>query len=70
VHAVANGLLEHEELIGEELDQIYAAVEDAHPELKTPFVRKTLELPRPFDERWRKSEVMPIPAEIAATGGP
>jgi cell division protease FtsH len=70
VHAVANGLLEHNELIGEELDQIYAAVEEAHPEMTAPFVRRILELPKPFDERWRHSEPVPMPAEIAASGGP
>ncbi|MGH2378892.1 MAG: AAA family ATPase [Candidatus Limnocylindria bacterium] len=70
VHAVANGLLEHQELIGEELDQIYATVEEEHPEMKAPFVRKPLDLPKPFDERWRKGDALPVPAEIAATGGP
>ena len=70
VHAVANGLLEHGELIGEELDQIYAMVEDAHPEMTEPFVRKPIELTKPFDEKWRRSDPVPIPAEIAASGGP
>jgi cell division protease FtsH len=70
VHAVANGLLEHGELIGEELDQIYAMVEEAHPEMTEPFVRKPVELTKPFDEKWRRSDPIPIPAEIAASGGP
>ena len=70
VHAVANGLLEHGELIGEELDQIYAMVEEAHPEMTEPFVRKPIELTKPFDEKWRRSDPVPIPAEIAASGGP
>ncbi len=70
VHGVARGLLDRQELIGEELDEIYAAVEEAHPELSAPFVRKPLELPKPFDEHWRKTEAVPIPAEIAASGGP
>lgn len=70
VHAVANGLLEHGELIGEELDQIYAMVEEAHPEMTDPFVRKPIELTKPFDEKWRRSDPVPIPAEIAASGGP
>ncbi|MEX2246253.1 MAG: AAA family ATPase [Dehalococcoidia bacterium] len=70
VHAVANGLLEHGELIGEELDQIYAMVEDAHPEMTEPFVRKPIVLTKPFDEKWRRSDPIPIPAEIAASGGP
>jgi cell division protease FtsH len=70
VHAVANGLLEHGELIGEELDQIYAMVEEAHPEMTEPFVRKPIELTKPFDEKWRRSDPIPVPAEIAASGGP
>jgi cell division protease FtsH len=70
VHAVANGLLEHGELIGEELDQIYAMVEEAHPEMTEPFVRKPVELTKPFDEKWRRSDPIPVPAEIAASGGP
>lgn len=70
VHAVANGLLEHGELIGEELDQIYAMVEEAHPEMTEPFVRKPIELTKPFDEKWRRSDPVAIPAEIAASGGP
>lgn len=66
VHAVASALLEREELIGEELDEIYAAVEDRYPELRRPFERQPVELPKPFDERWRKTESLPIPAEIPA----
>lgn len=70
VHAVANGLLDKGELIGEELDEIYAMAEEAHPELKILFVRKPIELPKPFDERWRKTETVPLPAEVAAASQP
>ncbi len=67
VHAVANGLLEKQELIGEELDEIYAMVEEAHPEITTPFQRKPLDLPKPFEDRdWRKTETVPIPEQIPA----
>ena len=67
VHAVANALLEKQELIGDELDEIYAMVEEAHPEILTVFVRKPLELPKPFrDEPWRKSETIPLPEQIPA----
>lgn len=67
VHAVASGLLEKEELIGEELDEIYAMVEEAHPEITKPFERKPLVLRKPFDEEpWRKSETIPMPEEIKA----
>jgi len=71
VHAVANALLDRQELIGEELDEIYAMVEEAHPELKPEFVRKTIELPKPFDEKsWRKTETVELPAAIAAAAPP
>ncbi len=67
VHAVANALLDKQELIGEELDEIYAMVEEAHPEIKTVFERKPLELPKPFEEQpWRKSETVPLPEQIPA----
>jgi hypothetical protein len=67
VHAVANALLERQELIGEELDEIYAMVEEAHPEIKAVFERTLLVLQKPFEDRdWRKAETVPIPAEIPA----
>lgn len=67
VHAVANGLLDKQELIGEELDDIYTMAEEAHPELKVPFERKPLELPKPFEDRpWRKSETVPMPEPVPA----
>jgi hypothetical protein len=66
VHAVANALLEKGELIGEELDEIFAMVGEAHPEVLTPFERKTLVLPKPFEEPWRKAETVPIPEQIPA----
>jgi cell division protease FtsH len=49
VHAVANALLERSELIGEELEEVFAMVEEAHPDLLRPFERKPLVLDRPFD---------------------
>src|SRR5207253_3371651 len=49
VHAVASALLERQELIGSELDEIFAYADEAHPEKATPFVRKPLVLPT-FDE--------------------
>jgi cell division protease FtsH len=67
VHAVANALLEKGELIGEELDEIFAVVAEAHPEIGTGFERKPLELPKPFEEQpWRKAETVPIPEKIPA----
>ena len=65
VHAVANALLEKGELIGEELDEIFAVVAEAHPEITTKFQRKLLELPKPFEEQpWRKTEPVPIPEQV------
>jgi hypothetical protein len=49
VHAVAAALIERQELIGSELDEIFAYADEAHPEKATPFVRKPLVLPT-FDE--------------------
>ncbi len=67
VHAVANALLEKQELIGEELDEIYVMVEEAHPEIKAPFERPELQLPKPFEEQpWRKAETVPIPEQMPA----
>ena len=67
VHAVANALLERDELIGEELDEIYVMVEEAHPEIKSIFKRTPLDLPKPFQEQsWRKAETVPIPSEVPA----
>ncbi|MBI2773859.1 MAG: AAA family ATPase [Chloroflexi bacterium] len=71
VHAVASALVERQELIGEELDEIYAMAEEAHPELKTEFVRKPIVLPKPFDEAsWKKTETVTIPEAIAAAAPP
>jgi cell division protease FtsH len=61
VHAVANALLEKQELIGEELDEIYTMVEEAHPELKATFERKPLQLPKPFDDPALSAQTMPAP---------
>ena len=69
VHAVANALLEKQELIGEELDEIYTMVEEAHPEITTAFERKPLEFAK-LDDRWRKSDTIPVPEQIAAATPP
>jgi cell division protease FtsH len=45
VHAVANSLIERQELIGSELDEIFRYADEAHPEKAAPFVRKPLVLP-------------------------
>src|SRR5207249_11349457 len=49
VHAVANALIERQELIGSELDDIFSYADEAHPEKAAPFERKPLVLPT-FEE--------------------
>jgi cell division protease FtsH len=43
VHHLAQALIERLELIGDELEEVMAEVETAHPELKEPFVRKIIQ---------------------------
>ncbi len=50
VHAVAAALIEHGELIGSELDAVFAAADAANPELAGSFERQVFSLPRLFDE--------------------
>ena len=45
VHAVAAALMERKELIGSELDEVFAYADEAHPDKASPFVRKPLVLP-------------------------
>ena len=54
VHAVASALMERQELIGSELDEIFAYADEAHPEQAAPFQRKPLVLPT-FDEMLKQS---------------
>ncbi len=42
IHHLANALIERDELIGDELEEVFAAVEAAHPELLKTFERKIL----------------------------
>ena len=45
VHAVAAALMQHEELIGPELDEVFRYADEANPEKAAPFVRKPVVLP-------------------------
>jgi len=54
VHAVAAALIERQELIGSELDEIFAYADEAHPEKAAPFQRKPLVLPT-FDEMLKQN---------------
>lgn len=66
VHAVASALLEKQELIGDELDEVFAAAEEAHPEIASAFERKKLELPKPFQFLGGDAETVPMPQPIPA----
>jgi cell division protease FtsH len=50
VHAVAMALLEHGELIGPELDEVFREADARHPEAAAKFERKLVSLPRPFEQ--------------------
>ena len=51
VHAVAASLIERGELIGSELEEVFAQTEAAHKDGAKPFERKVFALPRMFDDR-------------------
>jgi hypothetical protein len=42
IHHLAKALIERDELIGEELEEVFAEVERAHPELLQKFERKII----------------------------
>jgi len=50
VHAVAAALLEHGELIGEELDEVFRAADESNGGAAHPFKRQLVVLPRMFIE--------------------
>ncbi len=60
VHAVAAALLEHGELIGSELDEVFAAADAANPEAAAPFVRKLIFLPRLFQDAREEGREWPL----------
>ncbi len=43
IHHLAKALIERDELIGDELEEVFAEVEAAHPELLAPFERKVIQ---------------------------
>jgi cell division protease FtsH len=45
VHAVAAALMQHEELIGPELDEVFKYADEANPEKAAPFARNPVVLP-------------------------
>jgi hypothetical protein len=65
VHAVANALLEKEELIGPELDDVFRYAELSHPDGEKAFERRPIVLRRPF-EQLEREEHAAIPAVVQA----
>jgi cell division protease FtsH len=66
VHAVAAALVERDELIGSELDDVFAAAEAQHPSLRAPFGRRPAELPSLYDGVVLAAESAPLATEAAA----
>jgi ATP-dependent Zn protease len=50
IHAVAQALLEKEELIGQELEEVFVAADAANPQAGPAFERKLISLPKLFAE--------------------
>jgi cell division protease FtsH len=50
VHAVAAALVEHGELIGQELEDVFVRADAEHPDRAGPFVRKIVTLPKLFED--------------------
>jgi cell division protease FtsH len=72
VHHLAKALIDRDELIGDELEEVFAEVERAHPELKNKFERKIIPF-RDFapPERQGNGEgFFPQPAQQEAAAEP
>ena len=67
IHYLARALIEHGELIGEELEAVFIEIETTYPYLRRPFERKVLQF-RPFGRDMRPEEAPkePVPEEEAA----
>ncbi len=73
IHYLARALIEHGELIGEELEAVFNEIETMYPYLRRPFERKVLHF-RPFGRDMRPEEAAKPPAaedeEEAAADSP
>jgi hypothetical protein len=78
IHSLAKALIERDELIGDELEVVFAEVEAAHPELLEKFERRILQFrdfapPQPITaEVWTPPPPTPTEGETeapAARGG-
>src|SRR5260370_42643459 len=72
VHAVASALLEHGELIGDELEAVFTSADAANPTRSGTFERKLTTLPRLFQDpalaagsNW-PGEAQPVAAAVPA----
>lgn len=69
LHHLAKALVERHELIGDELEEVFAEVEAAHPELRTTFERRVLQfrdfapMPRDVAEAWAPPPTPPTDGE-------
>ena len=70
VHAVAKALLEHGELIGDELEDVFRAADAANPQAAQPFRRKVVALPRVFQRHMVGGGNFPAEQEAAAAAVP
>ena len=72
IHYLARALIEHGELIGEELEAVFNEIESMYPYLRRPFERKVLVF-RPFGRDMRPEEPVKEPVaeeEEAAADSP
>jgi cell division protease FtsH len=66
VHAVASALLQKGELIGPELDEIFAFADEANPEKARPFERKPVVLPKMSELMERNGHLATLAAPVLA----
>jgi cell division protease FtsH len=65
VHALAKALMEHGELIGDELEDVFRQADAANPDKAAPFQRKLVTLPRAFEGQVVESGNYPPEPETA-----
>jgi cell division protease FtsH len=70
IHHLANALIERDELIGDELEEVFAAVEATHPELLQTFERKVLRFREFAPEPGASEPWAPPAADAPAAGAP
>jgi len=73
IHAVAAALLEHGELIGQELEDVFLQADLEHADEAGPFERKIITLPKLFEDPAQASGMFnqePVPEPAAAMRAP